>query len=97
MEAATLTKLARETAERRVGKDMVRDVNVSDYMDAAGEPAFDVLIVISKFDPDVLSSAVRHEIGRALYRALTENGDQRYPFVRFVPEDELAETAANDD
>lgn len=97
MNAAALAKVTREAAQQRLGRDFVRDIQVSDYVDAFGDKAFEVLVIVDKFDPDILSFQTRFEITRSLIDALTRAGDERHPFIKFIPKDELADAAANDD
>ncbi len=84
---------ARELAEERLGKGVVDDVRVADYVDGTGEDAYQVLIVVNKFDPKVLTTQARSAVAVSLIRRLDAEGDARYPFVSFVPKDELAELA----
>lgn len=97
MNAAALAEVTRETAQQKLGRDFVRDIQVSDYVDAFGDEAFEVLVIVDKFDPDILNSNTRFEITRSLIDALTRAGDERHPFIKFIPKDELADVAANDD
>ena len=75
---------ARELAEEHLGKVVVNDVRVSDYVDWTGEDAYQVLIVVNKFDPKVLTPQARSAVAISLIRRLDAEGDVRYPFVSFV-------------
>ncbi|WP_325060687.1 hypothetical protein [Vitreimonas sp.] len=75
---------------------MVQDVDVHNYVDEDGESAYEVVFVLSKYDPDVLTAQNRSWIVRSIIRRLKDEGDTRFPFVKFISRDELAE-AANDD
>ena len=86
---------AKELAEERLGKGVVQDVRAADYVDETGEDAYRILIVVNEFDPNVLTTQARSAVVISLIRRLSAEGDARYPFVSFVPKDELAE-AAND-
>lgn len=69
---------------------------MSDYVDEAGEHAYRVLVVVNEFDPDVLTPDRRSAFAVALVQKLGSEGDSRFPFISFVPRDELAELTAND-
>ncbi len=94
----TLEKLAAETrnvALERLGASVVKDVKVSDYRDADGDKAFEAIVVLKKYDPAVLTAEVMSGISLHLIRAVADDGDERWVFVRFIPEDELAELHAD--
>jgi hypothetical protein len=93
---ASLATNARKTAQERLGKAMVQEVSVQDYVDEDGEPAFEVVFVLQTYDPEVLTAENRSWIVRSIIRKLKDEGDSRFPFVKFISRDELAEIA-NDD
>jgi hypothetical protein len=86
----------RSLAQERLGQVLIQDVRVADYVDEGGENAYQVLIVVNEFDPEVLTADRRSEFAVALVRKLGAEGDSRFPFISFVPRDELAELSAND-
>jgi hypothetical protein len=92
---AKVTAEVRSLAQDRLGQ-VVQDIKVTDYVDEGGEDAYQVLIVVNEFDPDVLTAHKRSEFAVALVRKLGAEGDSRFPFISFVPRDELAELSAND-
>jgi hypothetical protein len=94
---ATVAENVKTLAQERLGKGVVvEDIRVSDYVDEAGENAYQILIVVNQFNPEILTSDKRSALTVALVRKLGAEGDARFPFISFVPHDELAELSAND-
>ena len=95
MDARSVSAAAKKLAQERFGTGVVQDAKATDYTDETGEKAYRVTIVVKEFDPDVLTTEARADVVRGLIRQLEEAGDGRFPFVSFIPSDELAELAAD--
>lgn len=90
--AADVKALAQES----LGQGVVQDVKVADYIDESGDDAYQVQVVVNAFDPNVLTAKKRSAIAISLVRKLSAAGDERFPFMTFIPSNELTELAAND-
>ncbi len=90
-----LTVEARKVALERLGAGMVKDILVSDYIDAGGDKAFEAIVVLAKYDPTIVTVEAMSAISLHLIRALDDDGDGRWVYVRYIPEDELAEILAD--
>jgi hypothetical protein len=93
---ADLAADVKSLAQERLGRGVVQDVKVTDYVDESGEDAYQIFVVVNEFNPDVLTSEKRSGITIALVRKLDAAGDARFPFITFIPSSELAELSAND-
>lgn len=96
MNLAALADNIRKIAREQLGAKVVEDVKVSDYVDEAGDDAYEIIVVIDKFDPEILSTDARYSIVDAVMRQLADAGDDRFPYMWFIPQDELAEALADD-
>jgi hypothetical protein len=70
--------------------DWVERISVREMVDADGEPALAVLIVVKEDRTDIVKDAVQlANVRDAVHRAIRSVNVERWPYTRFVSADEL--------
>jgi hypothetical protein len=89
-----ILQIAEETAKAALGPN-VRRVTSAPIIDSQGDEALRITIVVTPDSEDTLGGDQLVDAIVRIHDALQIQGEERYPFVRFIGEDELEARAAS--
>lgn len=75
-------------AVRSIAGSQAGEAEVGIGLDSSDEPVYHITLQLDCGQQSILSSADRLQIRQKIRDALIEAGDERYPFVRFLSQDD---------
>ena len=89
-----IRSIAREVATATLGRANVDHVISKEIVDTEGNDALQVMVVLTPGSSDTLSGAALLDTMVKLHERLREEGETRFPFVRYADKKELEESGA---
>ncbi|HXC56019.1 MAG TPA: hypothetical protein VNU97_12050 [Rhizomicrobium sp.] len=83
----------RDVLKRVLPKTDVSKIEVQDYADAAGESALEITIVLSKGNVVALNGNELAKVLEGIHSALSQQGDERFPYLRYLTAKEAKQLA----
>jgi hypothetical protein len=89
-----IRSIAREVATATLGRANVDHVISKEIVDTEGNDALQIMVVLTPGSSDTLSGAALLATMVKLHERLRQEGEARFPFVRYADKKELEESGA---